>query len=126
MGFDLPIDLVRARWGQLMEEVKQRSRPAYAFLLESAPQAIDGTRLVLAVRHKFHLESLHEHRHRQVVEEILDAVMGAPLRLALVLGEVEAPPVSPQAPGPPKGPDTLVEEAVRRFGNPVQEIRHPE
>ncbi len=112
------IDLVRARWGQLMEEVKQRSRPAYAFLLESAPQAIDGTRLVLAVRHKFHLESLHEHRHRQVVEEILDAVMGAPLRLALVLGEVET--------APPKGPDTLVEEAVRRFGNPVQEIRHPE
>ena len=101
-----------------MEEVKQRSRPAYAFLLESAPQAIDGTRLVLAVRHKFHLESLHEHRHRQVVEEILDAVMGAPLRLALVLGEVET--------APPKGPDTLVEEAVRRFGNPVQEIRHPE
>jgi len=116
------IDLVRARWGRLMEEVKQRSRPIHAFLLESAPRAVEGTSLVLAVRHKFHLESLQERKNRQLVEELLATVMGVPLRLGLVLGEGMAS----QAAAVPGGSDTLVEEAVRRFGNPVQEIRHPE
>ena len=123
------IDLVRARWGRLMDEVKQRSRPIHAFLLESAPRAVEGTSLVLAVRHKFHLESLHEIKNRRLVEELLTAVMGAPLRLGLVLGEEDsalAPPAPPEAAGASGGPDGLVEEAVRRFGNPVQEIRHPE
>ena len=123
------IDLVRARWGRLMDEVKQRSRPIHAFLLESAPRAVEGSSLVLAVRHKFHLESLQELKNRRIVEELLATVMGAPLRLGLVLGEGKAslvPPVSPEGAAAPGGSGTLVEEAVRRFGNPVQEIRHPE
>jgi DNA polymerase III subunit gamma/tau len=122
------IDAVRARWSRFMEEVKGRSRPAYAFLLEASPQSVDGARLVLAVRHKFHLENLQEPKHRQIVEEVLEAVMGTRLRLGLVLDAIDTPPasaVSLERPGP-KGADTLVEEAVRRFGNPVREIRHPE
>jgi DNA polymerase III subunit gamma/tau len=122
------IEAVRIRWPQLMEEVKGRSRPAYAFLLEASPQSVDGARLVLAVRHKFHLENLQEPKHRQIVEEILEAVMGIRLRLGLVLDAFDTPPasaVSLERPDP-KGADTLVEEAVRRFGNPVREIRHPE
>ena len=114
------IDLVLARWGRLMDEVKQRTRAVHAFLLESAPKAVEGTDLVLAVRHKFHLEHLHDVKNRRLVEELLAAVLGAPLRLRLVLGETEVPPH-----GPPAG-DGLVEEAVRRFGNPVQEVRPPE
>jgi len=128
-GAGAAIDLIRARWDRLMEEVKGRSRPAYAFLLEASPQSVDGARLVLAVRHKFHLESLQEPKHRQIVEELLEVVMGVRLRLGLVLDEIERLPASPvpsERSVVSKGPDALVEEAVRRFGNPVREIRHPE
>jgi DNA polymerase-3 subunit gamma/tau len=119
------IELVRARWTDLMEEVKQRTRSVHAFLLESAPQAVEGTELVLAVRHKFHLENLHDTKNRRIVEELLASVLGAPLRLRLVLGEAPLPPraLTPQV---SSGGDALVEEAVRRFGNPVQEIRPPD
>jgi DNA polymerase III subunit gamma/tau len=123
------IGVVRTRWGGLMDAVKQRSRPLYAFLLEAVPQSVEGTRLVLAVRHKFHLESLQDHKHRQIIEELLGSVMGVKLRLGLVLGDVESPlasPAPPQGAAAPSRQDTLVEEAVRRFGNPVQEIRNPE
>jgi DNA polymerase-3 subunit gamma/tau len=123
------IDVVRTRWGQFMDAVKQRSRPAYAFLLEAAPTSVEGTRLVLAVRHKFHLENLQEHKHRQIIEDLLNVVMGVRLRLGLVLSDVEAPLVPPgsrETAAVSKDRDTLVEEAVRRFGNPVQEIRNPE
>ena len=36
------------------------------------------------------------------------------------------PPQKPPEPAPESGPDALVSEAVRRFGNPVQEIRRRE
>ena len=133
------IDLVRARWERLMDAVKQRTRSVHAFLLESAPQAVEGNDLVLAVRHKFHLENLRDDKNRRLVEELLGTVLGAPLRLRPVLGDAGALPGAPAAgaptaataPGtppaaaPPTG-DALVQEAVRRFGNPVQEIRQPE
>jgi len=135
----IDIDLVRARWERLMDAVKQRTRSVHAFLLESTPQAVEGNDLVLAVRHKFHLENLRDDKNRRLVEELLGAVLGTSLRLRPVLGEAAALPGAPAggappaatAPGtpsaaaPPAG-DALVQEAVRRFGNPVQEIRQPE
>ncbi len=119
------LDMLRARWGQIMTEVKQRTRTVHAFLLESAPQTIEGQDLILAVRHRFHLENLQDEKHRRVVEDALARVTGAPLRLRLILAE-EA--LSRQGAGDasPAVQDGLVEEAVRRFGSPVQEIRRPE
>ncbi len=119
------LDVLRARWGQIMTEVKQRTRTVHAFLLESAPRAIEGEDLILAVRHRFHLENLEDQKHRRVVEDALARVTGTPLRLRLVLDDA---PVSRHAPAANAAPprDVLVEEAVRRFGSPVQEIRRPE
>ena len=107
----------------MREEVKQRSLQAHAFFLESGPRAVEGGELVLAVRHPFHLDRLHEPKNRKVVEAALAAVLGTPLRLKFVLGEAAIP--APTAPAEP-GADALVEEAVRRFGHPVQEIRRLE
>ena len=114
------IELVRARWPRLREEVKRRAKVVHAFLLESRPQAVQRGELVLAVRYQFHLESLHETENRKVVEAALATVLGTPLRLRLVLGEAAVPAATAQE---EPGADALVEEAVRRFGNPVQEIR---
>ena len=114
------IELVRARWPRLREEVKRRAKVVHAFLLESRPQAVQRGELVLAVRYQFHLESLHEPENRKVVEAALATVLGTPLRLRLVLGEAAVPASTVQE---EPGADALVEEAVRRFGNPVQEIR---
>jgi DNA polymerase-3 subunit gamma/tau len=119
------LDVLRSRWGQIMTEVKQRTRTVHAFLLESAPQTIDGRDLILAVRHRFHLENLQDEKHRRVVEDALARVTGAPLRLRLILTEEAVPREGAEDPSPAVQ-DVLVEEAVRRFGSPVQEIRRPE
>lgn len=121
------LDLLQARWTSVMEEVKQRTRTVHAFLLESAPREIQGGDLVLAVRHRFHMENLQNAKNRRIVEDALARVLGAPFRLRLTLDD--APPVRREPPEggaaalPEDTSPTLVEEAVRRFGNPVQEIR---
>jgi DNA polymerase III subunit gamma/tau len=118
------LDVLRSHWGQIMTEVKQRTRTVHAFLLESAPQTIDGQDLILAVRHRFHLENLQDEKHRRVVEDALARVTGAPLRLRLILADETLSRAGTDA--SPAAQDVLVEEAVRRFGSPVQEIRRPE
>jgi len=149
------LDLVWARWSQIMDDVKQRTRTVHAFLLETAPREVDGTEMVLGVRHKFHMESLQEVKNRKVVEDAVARILGTPLRLRVMLDEAVALPAcmpvppggaspgdAPQGghPSQPdaghagtqaneataRGGDALVEEAVRRFGAPVQEIRHLE
>ena len=120
-------ELLRARWGHVMEEVKQRTRTVHAFLLESTPRELSGTELVLGVRHRFHMESLQDLKTRRIVEDALARVFGAPIRVRFTLEDTPAPPAEE---GPPEEPraagDVLVSEAVRRFGNPVQEVRRPE
>ncbi len=142
-GSPISFDLLRARWSLIMDEVKQRTRTVHAFLLESAPREIAGSDLVLGVRHKFHMENLQEMKNRKIVEEAVSRAVGAPLRLRLMLDEAIAlPPIlsgasaaSPGAASPGAvsrgddggaGGDALVDEAVRRFGAPVEEIRHLE
>ena len=110
-----------------MEEVKQRTRTVHAFLLESAPREIVGMDLILAVRHRFHMENLQNVKNRQIVEDALARVLGAPVRLRLTLDDAPAPrrelPESGTAAARGDAPDALVEEAIRRFGNPVKEVR---
>jgi len=119
------LDAIRSCWGQVMAEVKQRTRTVHAFLLESAPRAIEGDDLILAVRHRFHMENLDDQKHRRVVEDALARITGSALRLRLVLDDTSLPHADPPA-GTAGVRDILVDEAVRKFGSPVQEIRRPE
>jgi DNA polymerase-3 subunit gamma/tau len=117
------VDALRACWGRVMEDVKQRTRSVHAFLLESAPREIVGTDLVLGVRHKFHMENLQEVKNRKIVEEAVARVLGTPLRLRLTLDETVAPADASAVAAPQASEDALVGEAIRRFGARVQEIR---
>ena len=134
----LTIDGLRDRWPAVMDDVKQRTRAVHAHLLESAPRDVVGNEVVLGVRHPFHLERLEETKNRGIVAESLVRVLGGPYRLRFMLDEsvdTDVPPPAGPTPGdvPPgaglrdaQASQALVDEAVRRFGNPVQEVRRPE
>ena len=124
-GAPLTIDGLRARWPAVMDDVKQRTRAVHAYLLESAPRGVAGDEIVLGVRHPFHLERLAEAKSRTVVADALARVLGAPFRLRFMLDET-AETVALPAEAPAPGEQALVDEAIRRFGNPVQEVRRLE
>jgi len=121
-------EILLARWREVMDEVKQRTRTVHAFLLEGRPREVSGSEVLLGVRHRFHMESLQDTKSRRVVEDALARVFGAPLRVRFALDDApEAPAEAEPANEPPVAAgDMLVAEAVRRFGNPVQEIRRLE
>jgi hypothetical protein len=122
----LTIDGLRARWPAVMNDIKQQTRAVHAYLLESAPRGVAGDEIVLGVRHRFHLERLEDSKNRGVVGEALARVLGAPYRLRLLLDETAEANEPASAAAPIAGERALVEEAIRRFGNPVQEVRRPE
>ncbi|HEV2284227.1 MAG TPA: hypothetical protein VGX75_17715, partial [bacterium] len=123
-GAPLTIDGLRVRWPAVMDDVKQRTRAVHAYLLESAPRDVAGDEIVLGVRHPFHLERLEEPKNRVVVAEALARVFGAAFRPRFMLDETATDVLAPETPAPGEG--ALVDEAVRRFGNPVQEVRRLE
>jgi hypothetical protein len=124
-GAPLTIDGLRARWPAVMDDVKQRTRAVHAYLLESAPRGVAGDEVVLGVRHPFHLERLEEPKNRGVVADALTRVLGAAVRPRFMLDET-AETVALAAETSAPGEGALVDEAVRRFGNPVQEVRRLE
>jgi DNA polymerase-3 subunit gamma/tau len=118
-------EVLQTKWPRVMDEVKSQTRTVHAFLLESSPRELAGNELVLGVRHRFHMENLQDRKNRMIVEDALARVLGAPVRLRFTLDDTPAPPdVTPEE--PPAAKDVLVTEAVRLFGNPVQEVRRPE
>jgi len=121
----LTIDGLRERWPAVMDDVKQRTRAVHAYLLESAPRDVAGDEVVLGVRHPFHLERLEEPKNRGVVAEALTRVLGAAFRPRFMLDETTEADALP-ADAPASGEGALVDEAVRRLGNPVQEVRRLE
>ena len=131
-GTPLTIDGLRAQWPAVMDDIKQQTRAVHAYLLESAPCGVAGNEIVLGVRHRFHLERLEDIKNRGIVGEALARVLGAPYRLRLMLDETAdtGEPAAAESPGPGTAPlsgeRALVDEAIRRFGNPVQEVRRPE
>jgi len=113
---------------RVVEQLRRAARhPVHAYLLESAPRGVAGGELVLGVRHPFHLERLEDAKNRVIVGDALTRVLGGPFRLRFMLDETAETAAVSRAAGP--GPNTapaLVDEAVRRFGNPVQEVRRLE
>jgi hypothetical protein len=116
-----------------MDDIKQQTRAVHAYLLESAPRGVAGNEIVLGVRHRFHLERLEDSKNRGIVGEALARVLGAPFRLRFMLDETAEAPLEDAfgregtaSAAPISGERALVEEAIRRFGNPVQEVRRPE
>jgi DNA polymerase III subunit gamma/tau len=122
----LTIEGLRARWPDVMDDVKQRTRAVHAHLLETAPRGVAGDEIVLGVRHRFHLERLADAKNRGIVGDALVRVLGGRYRVRFMLDETAEADEEPAPPAPLSGERALVDEAIRRFGNPVQEVRRLE
>ena len=92
--FDLAA--VRRAWPQVKEAVKERKITTHAFLLEGKPLEVQGDELyiVFPADRSFHRGEMEKEDNRRILEEAVEEVLGAAVRVKTRLEEdldIEAP-----------------------------------
>lgn len=83
------LELVKDKWDQVMEEVKEYKRTVHAFLMVSEPEEIRGSELVLRFKsgYTFHKEKVEDLENKKIIEGIIEKTMGMRLSLLCLLEE---------------------------------------
>ncbi|QAY67348.1 DNA polymerase III subunit gamma/tau [Paenibacillus protaetiae] len=132
---------IRAKWGEVLHRVKEAKITVHAWLVDGEPvSSADGTVLV-AFKNTMHRETTEKPANREIIERVMQEVLGAPYKLATTLmkewhaapsgaakdqsGSGEPFQLQPEDPGgaseasrPP-----WVEEAVKLFGEDLVVIK---
>ena len=76
--------MIEEQWTHIIEEIKKQKIALGSFLNEGWPERIDGTELSVAfgMENGFHISSIN--RNRKSIEEIIRAVVGAPIRIKCI------------------------------------------
>lgn len=109
-------------WKTILSKVRPVNASIEALLRASKPMGYDGKCLTLGVYYKFHKERLEETRNRKIFEEVVAAVIGAPIRVNCMLTDPPPKPVVSDAVVEPdivsdKKENDLVSAAEEIFGN---------
>jgi DNA polymerase-3 subunit gamma/tau len=83
-------DLNEEIWRTILAKIRPVNTSIEALLRASKPLAFDGKVLTLGVFYRFHKERLEEGRNRKILEDVINVVMGTPVRVVCTLTE---PPV---------------------------------
>jgi DNA polymerase-3 subunit gamma/tau len=78
---------VMACWPKVLAGVRPLNHSVEALLRATRPLEINDTLLTLEVFYQFHKEQLEMEKCRRIVEEVVESVLGAPVKLKCVLGE---------------------------------------
>jgi len=72
-------------WKNILSQVKPINTSIEALLRAAKPIGFDGTTLTLGVYYRFHKERLEEASHRKILEDVVAAVLGVPVRVICTL-----------------------------------------
>ena len=105
------LDMLRAAWKQLIQEVNAINKPAAALLRSCRPQAIDGEVVRIQADHDLFKTRLEDPKNKLAVVTALNRLLNG--KYSLVIS-------SAQQPEPAPGEDPLV-KAAQRLGGRVRE-----
>lgn len=127
------LELIKARWPQVLKAIQQRKMSTAAYLLEAQPVGIAADRLRLGFPKAFlfHKEALERPEHLALIEEALRQAVGWSGRVTVEVVEeltatpselpVEEPVQEAPAPPPPvvEDPPSIVRSAAELFGGRI-------
>jgi len=122
---DISDDWLRENWSRLLSEVRPYNRMAEALLRSCRPARVEGTTIVIAVRHPFHKDKIDDPRNKQVIEKVLTELTGQPSQLSCVIQSAGGPETQPRQDKDRRREildDPLV-KAARNFGGKVVDVR---
>lgn len=74
-------------WREIVEKVKSHNHTLNALLRDAKPEGIEGEKLLLSVRFKFHHDKISELKNRAIIEEVVAAVVGRKLNIVCQVAE---------------------------------------
>lgn len=87
-------DLNEEIWKMILAKVRPINSSIEALLRAAKPVGYDGKVLTLGVFYRFHKERLEDGRNRKILEDVINVVMGTPVKVVCTLTE---PPVKKAA-----------------------------
>ena len=113
----LSLDIILARWHEVMDEVKKRKKSTQAFLMEGKPAELRGNTINMVFREgcSFHKDKVNQAENRQTVEEVLKLVFGSALILQNYMEDEFKTMTTSEKEDPNKDQD-LIEKAKEMFG----------
>ncbi len=108
-------------WKNILNLVKPVNASVEALLRAAKPIGYDGKTLTLGVYYKFHKERLEDAKHRMVLEQIINKVLGSPTRIVCTLTDPPPPKIIEETKMEPiltEGRDAdIIKVAEEIFGN---------
>lgn len=84
---DCEMDITDEMWRKILGELRPDNASTEALLRAAKPLDYDGNRLTLGVFYNFHKEKLEGHPHINLVEKVVEKVIGSPVRIKCLLTE---------------------------------------
>jgi DNA polymerase-3 subunit gamma/tau len=114
------LEQIEVVWAQVIELVKAKKISCGTCLAEAGPVEVEGDLVVLGFpqEFKFHKENLEKAENRKIVEETIGSVLGAKVRLSLVVTVPEKISVSRAAAESEIVPE-IVTSAVKLFDGKI-------
>lgn len=131
------LQALNSGWGQVIEQVKQKSVPASAWLNDCKPVACSDDQFVLAFRNEMHRDMVDD-KFREIVEEAATVVTQREITMLALLvphwEEIKETYVKEQRQSgqgnssegnsePPQEENPLIDEAVKLVGRDLLEIK---
>ena len=95
----LTLEWVRGNWRQVLVRLKPISPQVQALLNSSVPLAVQGDVITVGCPFSFHRDKLSEDKNRDLVEQVLAQVLGAPCHIQCVVAaeQRDVPPETTHA-----------------------------
>lgn len=114
----LNLDIIQARWHEVMDEVKKRKKSTQAFLMEGKPAELRGNALSMVFREgcSFHKDKVNQAENRQTIEEVLKLIFGSSLILSNYMENEFKTMTASEKEDPNDKDQDLIEKAKEMFG----------
>ncbi len=124
---------VSSSWSKVLQRVKEVKVTIHAWFVNCDPVSIHEDAILVAFKHDMHRETIEKAANRQIVESVLEEVLGSPYRLITMMQKdwLEAIEGTSEQPGEElkleheqedKG-EALVDEAIQLFGEELIVIK---
>ena len=78
---------ILSRWSEVLAKIKKYNHSLSFILHQCLPRDLAGNRLCLAFKYKFHKDRINEAKMKEIVQNVLREVYGAPLLVDAVIDE---------------------------------------